>query len=112
MTSRSLSAFIEAKIRTHRNPLAWQEAMKLVAAVYQITQRFPRNEWYGQAAPSRPTTTHESCLLGLLAENDLPDRVTARRVSCVDFDHAHACLPQAFERAVRLAPNVGRAGRA
>jgi four helix bundle protein len=40
-------------IRTHRNLLVWQEAMSLVAAVYLITQSFPRNEWHGLAAQAR-----------------------------------------------------------
>ena len=37
----------------HRNLLAWQEAMKLVAAVYQVTTSFPRSELYGLTAQTR-----------------------------------------------------------
>ena len=37
----------------HRNLLAWQEAMKLVAAVYQATTSFPKSELYGLTAQTR-----------------------------------------------------------
>ena len=38
---------------THRNLLAWQEAMKLVAVVYQATSAFPRSEYFGLTAQTR-----------------------------------------------------------
>ena len=37
----------------HRSLLAWQEAMKLVAAVYQVTASFPKSELYGLVAQAR-----------------------------------------------------------
>jgi four helix bundle protein len=40
-------------IRTHRDLLAWQEAMKLVEMVYRRTAVFPREETYGLAAQMR-----------------------------------------------------------
>jgi four helix bundle protein len=33
--------------RSHKDLLAWQEAMRLVVAVYRITSRFPKEEIYG-----------------------------------------------------------------
>jgi four helix bundle protein len=39
--------------RTHRDLLAWQEAMKLVAAVYRDTATFPKEELYGLTAQIR-----------------------------------------------------------
>lgn len=38
---------------THRDLLAWQEAMKLVAEVYQETAIFPREERYGLTSQIR-----------------------------------------------------------
>jgi four helix bundle protein len=38
---------------THRNLLAWQEAMKLVAVVYQATSAFPKSEFFGLTAQTR-----------------------------------------------------------
>lgn len=38
---------------THRNLLAWQEAMKLVAVVYQATSAFPKGEFFGLTAQTR-----------------------------------------------------------
>jgi four helix bundle protein len=38
---------------SHRQLLAWQEAMKLVAAVYQTTESFPKSELYGLTAQAR-----------------------------------------------------------
>lgn len=39
--------------RTHRNLVAWQEAMKLVELAYRHTARFPRDEAFGLAAQMR-----------------------------------------------------------
>ena len=50
---------------THRDLLVWQEAMKLVAAVYRETTAFPKEERYGlisqtrRAAVSIPTNIAE-----------------------------------------------------
>jgi four helix bundle protein len=38
---------------THRDLLAWQEAMKLVAAVYRETIAYPKDERYGLVAQTR-----------------------------------------------------------
>jgi four helix bundle protein len=38
---------------THRDLLAWQEAMKLVAAVYRETATYPRDERYGLVIQTR-----------------------------------------------------------
>ena len=38
---------------THRELLAWQEAMKLVAAVYRETANFPKDERYGLVVQTR-----------------------------------------------------------
>jgi len=39
--------------RPHYKLDAWQEAMKLVKAVYQITQRFPKDETFGLISQMR-----------------------------------------------------------
>ena len=39
--------------RPHYKLHAWQEAMKLVKAVYQITQRFPKDETFGLISQMR-----------------------------------------------------------
>jgi four helix bundle protein len=31
----------------YRDLVAWQKAMELVAAIYRVTARFPREEMYG-----------------------------------------------------------------
>jgi four helix bundle protein len=38
---------------THRDLLAWQEAMKLVAAVYRETATYPKDELYGLVVQTR-----------------------------------------------------------
>jgi len=38
---------------THRDLLAWQEAMKLVAEVYRHTATYPREERYGLISQTR-----------------------------------------------------------
>ena len=38
---------------SHRNLVVWQEAMKLVAAVYVATEQLPRREWFGLTAQTR-----------------------------------------------------------
>jgi four helix bundle protein len=39
--------------RKHHQLLVWKEGMALVASIYQITARFPREETYGLAAQMR-----------------------------------------------------------
>ena len=39
--------------RTHRDLVAWQEAMNLVEVVYRKTDRFPAREIYGLTAQIR-----------------------------------------------------------
>ena len=40
-------------VRTHRDLIAWQEAMNLVEVIYQHTANFPKNEIYGLAVQMR-----------------------------------------------------------
>lgn len=40
-------------IRTHRDLIAWQEAMRLVEMVYRETATFPREETYGLTVQMR-----------------------------------------------------------
>ncbi|HUI25525.1 MAG TPA: four helix bundle protein [Candidatus Kryptonia bacterium] len=42
-------------VRNYSELIAWQKAMDLVEAVYQATQRFPREELYGLTAQIRRT---------------------------------------------------------
>ena len=42
-----------AKIRSHRDLIAWQKAMVLVTDVYDLTKTFPREETYGLTAQIR-----------------------------------------------------------
>jgi four helix bundle protein len=42
-----------ARIATHRDLLAWREAMSLVEYVYRDTKAFPRDEAFGLAAQLR-----------------------------------------------------------
>ena len=41
------------KIKSHRDLIVWQEAMDLVASVYELTKSFPREETYGLTAQMR-----------------------------------------------------------
>jgi four helix bundle protein len=41
--------FPSRAIRNHRDLVVWQRAMDLVAEVYRLTDRFPREERYGLA---------------------------------------------------------------
>ncbi len=41
------------KIRSYRDLIAWQKAMKLVVSVYQETVRFPREELFGLCSQLR-----------------------------------------------------------
>jgi four helix bundle protein len=40
-------------VRPHYNLAAWQESMKLVKAVYQVSQNFPKEEIYGLTSQIR-----------------------------------------------------------
>ena len=40
-------------VRTHRDLIAWQEAMNLVELVYAQTDQFPKTETYGLSAQMR-----------------------------------------------------------
>jgi four helix bundle protein len=42
-----------AKIKSHRDLIAWQKAMALVTDVYGLTKTFPREEMYGLTAQTR-----------------------------------------------------------
>jgi four helix bundle protein len=42
-----------ADVRTHRDLIAWQEAMNLVEVIYQHTADFPKNETFGLAIQMR-----------------------------------------------------------
>jgi len=42
-----------ASMATHRDLFAWQEAMKLVAAVYRETAAYPKDERYGLVSQTR-----------------------------------------------------------
>ncbi len=59
-------ASFSAKIRSHRDLIAWQKAMALVTDVYGLTKTFPREEMYGltsqirRAAASVPANIAES----------------------------------------------------
>lgn len=49
--------------KPHRNLVAWQRAMELITEVYQVTDRFPKEEIFGltsqirRAAVSVPSNT-------------------------------------------------------
>lgn len=59
---------------THRNLLAWQEAMTLVEKVYRDTDSLPRHEWFGlrtqirRAAISVPSNIAEGAARSSPAE--------------------------------------------
>jgi len=44
---------VESKIKTFRDLIVWQKAMKLVTEVYRLTKSFPANEVYGLTAQIR-----------------------------------------------------------
>ncbi len=43
----------ESNIKSHRDLIAWQKAMKLAEAVYQLTRSFPKEEVYGLTSQIR-----------------------------------------------------------
>lgn len=42
-----------AEIKSHRDLIAWQRAMDLVVAVYQVSARWPKEELYGLSSQAR-----------------------------------------------------------
>ena len=40
-------------IKTHKDLKAWQESMKLAKAVYELTNKFPKEEVYGLSSQMR-----------------------------------------------------------
>ncbi len=43
----------ESSIKSHRDLIAWQKAVKLAEAVYQLTRSFPKEEVYGLTSQIR-----------------------------------------------------------
>ncbi len=58
-------AFVEGKLKTHKDLDAWKKAINLVEDVYKVTKKFPRDELYGlvnqlrRAAVSVPSNIAE-----------------------------------------------------
>jgi four helix bundle protein len=48
-----MAAAAEAKIKSHRDLIAWQKSMDLVVLVYKATDGFPRHELYGLTSQIR-----------------------------------------------------------
>jgi four helix bundle protein len=48
-----MAAAAEAKIKSHRDLIAWQKSMDLVVMVYKATEGFPRHELYGLTSQIR-----------------------------------------------------------
>lgn len=42
-----------AQIRSYRDLIVWQKSMKLVTAIYKLTNRFPQSEIYGLTSQMR-----------------------------------------------------------
>jgi len=43
----------ESNIKSHRDLIAWQKAMNLAEAIYQLTRSFPKEEVYGLTSQIR-----------------------------------------------------------
>ncbi len=43
----------DSNIKSHRDLIAWQKAVKLAEAVYQLTRSFPKEEVYGLTSQIR-----------------------------------------------------------
>lgn len=41
------------QVKNHRDLITWQKGIKLVAAIYQVTKSFPREETYGLTSQMR-----------------------------------------------------------
>lgn len=37
----------ESMLKSYRELIVWQKSIKLVVAVYELTEKFPRSELYG-----------------------------------------------------------------
>jgi len=48
-----MAAAAEAKIKSHRDLIAWRKSMDLVVLVYKATEGFPRHELYGLTSQIR-----------------------------------------------------------
>lgn len=87
-------------VRSYRDLLAWQEAMRLVTEVYEVTRSFPREGIYGltgqigRAAVSVPSN---------IAEGQGP-RSTGEFVQFVG--HARGSLFELVTQ-IQIAPNLG-----
>lgn len=44
---------MENKIYSHKDLIVWQKAMELVVAIYNLTNKFPREEIYGLTSQMR-----------------------------------------------------------
>ncbi len=96
---------------THRDVIAWQEAMVLVAVVYRVTARFPHDEMPGLAAQIRQAALS---VPSYLAEGTTRDTVNELiqflGMSCGSI----AALDTQLEIAVRLGylePDTGAVTR-
>lgn len=47
MSSKYLVKYNNVKIESYKNLIVWQKAMNLVVFVYQLTEKFPKEEIYG-----------------------------------------------------------------
>lgn len=41
------------QVKSHRDLIAWQKAMNLVAAVYEVSKEYPKEELYGLTSQTR-----------------------------------------------------------
>jgi|GEM_PF-342092 len=51
----------EGEVRTHKDLELWKAAMELAKAVYQVTDRFPKEEVYGMTAQMRRSAVSIPC---------------------------------------------------
>ena len=97
---------------THRDVIAWREAMVLVAEVYRDTARFPRHEVLGLAAQIRQAALSVPSHLAEGATREtVSELVRFLGMSCGSI----AALDTRLEIAVRLgylAPDAGAVTRA
>ena len=84
---------------SHRDLLAWQEAMALVEVVYRETAGFPQREMYGLTAQiRRAVISIPSNMAEGAARNSPKELLQFLGISCGSF----AELETQLERAVRL----------
>jgi four helix bundle protein len=85
--------------RTHRDVIAWRQAMVLVEAVYRDTARFPREEAFGLAAQIRHAALEVPARLAEGAtRGSVSDLIRLLGASCGSL----AALETQLEIAVRL----------